>query len=157
MAAMRAALGASPIAASVVNRLDGPAAHHDEAGHGCFTRDCAARHQILQQRVDVPGGRDSDDHGAIDPEMCDSRGGLGSTHHAQANRSAERKGRVIRDGVAQAVASDFRRLGPTTQAMPMLSTYSPTIGAEKTISVTGSPVGVMTAATMTMMRMAYLN
>src|SRR5688500_11766883 len=49
------------------------------------------------------------------------------------------------------------RLGPTSHAMAILSVYRVSIGAAKIIRVIGSPVGVMTAATMKMSRTAILN
>ena len=44
------------------------------------------------------------------------------------------------------------RFGPTTHAITMPRRYRPIIGAANTVCVTGSPVGVMTAEMMKMMK-----
>src|SRR5437879_6154493 len=56
----------------------------------------------------------------------------------------------------QTIRTYVWRLGPTNQATTMLMPYNPTIGAAKIVWVIGSPVGVMTAATMKIRSSAYL-
>ena len=59
-------------------------------------------------------------------------------------------------GNDQSPTSAFNRFGPKTHAMMMLRRYNPSIGAAKIVCVIRSPLGVMTAATMKMIRSAYL-
>ena len=57
--------------------------------------------------------------------------------------------------LASGYRSEVSLRGATNHAMTILSPYSATIGAAISVNVAGSPVGVRTAATIKMMRIAY--